>query len=158
MNTTSKKSLLSIATLLALVAGIFLAPSSAQANMRTLKAGKLVQISHPTTVKLPKSGCIRFNVKYKINALPMRDSYFTVSIVDDDQYLYSESTWLGGSSDGTRRASNKSGSLAMKVCLDDFYDEVNDTYLTGAMRGDYEIYVVAVGTYEDSASGSIRFS
>ncbi len=88
----------------------------------------------------------------------MRDSYFTVSIVDDDQYLYSESTWLGGSSDGTRRASNKSGSLAMKVCLDDFYDEVNDTYLTGAMRGDYEIYVVAVGTYEDSASGSIRFS
>ena len=152
------RSVLTIILSLIVTAATLLIPTSAQANMRTLKAGNLVQISHPTTVKLPRQGCVRFNVKFKINALPMRDSYFTVSIVDDDQYLYSESTWQGGSSDGTRKVSNKSGLLGMKLCVDDFYDEVNDTYLTGAVRGDYEIYVVAVGRYEDSASGSIRLS
>lgn len=132
--------------------------SAATTPNRTLKASNLVQISYPSMVKLPKSGCAKIPVRYQVNKLGFDETYFTVVISDDQDRHIGEATWYGASSEASTKAMPKSGTLQIKVCRDSWYDSVEEIDSYPTYRGTYDIYLSAVGDKSADASGSMKFS
>ena len=67
-----------------LVISTFVTPANAAPKSKNLSASNLVTISYPLLVTLPKNGCGKIPVKYKVNQLPIDESAFYV-VIEDDQ-------------------------------------------------------------------------
>ncbi len=158
MSIKKMKFALAITSIAGLLIGSVSVASAAKIPNRTLKASNLVQISYPSLFKLPKSGCSKVPVRYQVSKLGLDETYFTVTITDDQDRYIGQSTWYGASAEASTKAMPKSGTLKIKVCRDSWYDTVEDIDFYPTYKGVYDIYLSAVGDKSADASASMKFS
>jgi hypothetical protein len=145
-------------TLMALVIANSIVPSNAASKSRNLSASNLVTISYPLMVSIPKNGCGKVPVKYKINKLPIDESAFFLVIEDDQDRLIGQTAWFGTNYEGSVKAMPKSGTLNIKVCRDMWTDQEDETTFYPAYRGTYTLFLSAVGDMSADAKASFKIS
>lgn len=141
-----------------LIFSTFVAPANAAPKSKNLSASNLVTISYPLLVSLPKNGCGKIPVKYKVNQLPIDESAFYVVIEDDQDRLIGQGVWYGTNYEGSVKAMPKTGTLNIKVCRDMWTDpeEENDFY--PVYKGTYSILLSAVGDMSADAKASLKLA
>jgi hypothetical protein len=142
---------------LLIVSGSSVMSANAAAKSKNLSASDLVTISYPTLASLPKSGCGKIPVKYKVNKLPIDESAFYVVIEDDNNNAVGQGTWYGTNFEGSVRAMPKSGTLNIKVCRD-MWTNPDEEVFYPANRGTYSIILSAVGDMSADASASFKIA
>jgi len=158
----ANKSIFSKLTLLitsiAFVSLNFLAPADAASKSKNLSASNLVTISYPLLVSLPKNGCGKIPVKYKINQLPIDESAFYVVIEDDQNRLIGQEIWFGTNYEGSVKAMPKSGTLNIKVCRNMWTDPEEENTFYPVYKGTYSILLSAVGDMSADAKASLKLA
>jgi hypothetical protein len=154
---TAKHFFLAI-TLMTFVIANLMAPAGAASKSRNLSASNLVTISYPLMVSIPKSGCGKVPVKYKINKLPIDESAFFLVIEDDQDRLIGQASWFGTNYEGSVKAMPKSGTLNIKVCRDMWTDQEDEATFYPAYRGKYTLFLSAVGDMSADAKASFKIS
>lgn len=141
-----------------LIFSTFVAPANAAPKSKNLSASNLVTISYPLLVSLPKNGCGKIPVKYKVNQLPIDESAFYVVIEDNQDRLIGQGVWYGTNYEGSVKAMPKTGTLNIKVCRDMWTDpeEENDFY--PVYKGTYSILLSAVGDMSADAKASLKLA
>jgi hypothetical protein len=141
-----------------LIFSTFVAPANAAPKSKNLSASNLVTISYPLLVSLPKNGCGKIPVKYKVNQLPIDESAFYVVIEDNQDRLIGHGVWYGTNYEGSVKAMPKTGTLNIKVCRDMWTDpeEENDFY--PVYKGTYSILLSAVGDMSADAKASLKLA
>jgi hypothetical protein len=145
-------------TLMALVIANSIVPSNAASKSRNLSASNLVTVSYPLLVSIPKNGCGKVPVKYKVNKLPIDESAFFLVIEDDQDRLIGQAAWFGTNYEGSVKAMPKSGTLNIKVCRDMWTDQEEETTFYPAYRGTYTLFLSAVGDMSAEAKASFKIS
>ena len=156
-NSHIKRALAVSTSVLLILSGSSITPANAAVKSKNLKASDLVTISYPTLVTLPKSGCGKISVKYKINNLPIDESAFYVVIEDDSNRAVGQGTWFGTNFEGSVRSMPKSGTLNIKVCRD-MWTSPDEEEFYPANRGTYSIILSAVGDMSADASASFKIA
>jgi len=144
-------------TSLALLSALSLSPANAASKSKNLSASNLVTISYQLSVTIPKSGCGKVPVKYKINKLPLDGSAFFVVIEDDQDRLIGQAEWFGEDYEGSVKAMPKTGTFNIKVCRSMWTDTDENTFYP-AYKGTYTIYLSAIGDMSADAKGSFKLS
>jgi hypothetical protein len=150
--------ILAVMTTLVVVSATISTPSFAATKSKTLKASNLVSISYPLLVSLPKNGCGKIPVKYKINQLPIDESAFYVVIEDDQNRLIGQEIWFGTNYEGSVKAMPKSGTLNIKVCRDMWTDPEEENTFYPVYKGTYSILLSAVGDMSADAKASLKLA
>jgi len=145
-------------TAIAFVSLNFLAPADAASKSKNLSASNLVTISYPLLVSLPKNGCGKIPVKYKINQLPIDESAFYVVIEDDQNRLIGQEIWFGTNYEGSVKAMPKSGTLNIKVCRNMWTDPEEENTFYPVYKGTYSILLSAVGDMSADAKASLKLA
>ena len=112
----SSRKFVIVSSVFLLLVSTFVTPANAAAKSKNLSASNLVTISYPLLVTIPKNGCGKIPVKYKINQLPIDESAFYVVIEDDQNRLIGQGVWFGTNYEGSVKAMPKTGILNIKVC------------------------------------------
>jgi len=141
-----------------LVASFFITPANAAPKSKNLSASNLVTISYPLLVSLPKNGCGKIPVKYKVNQLPIDESAFYVVIEDDQNRLIGQGVWFGTNYEGSVKAMPKTGTLNIKVCRNMWEDPEEENTFYPVYKGTYSILLSAVGDMSADASGSLKLA
>lgn len=150
--------ILAVVTTLVVVSATISTPSFAATKSKTLNASNLVSISYPLLVSLPKNGCGKIPVKYKINQLPIDESAFYVVIEDDQNRLIGQEIWFGTNYEGSVKAMPKSGTLNIKVCRDMWTDPEEENTFYPVYKGTYSILLSAVGDMSADAKASLKLA
>jgi hypothetical protein len=157
INRKLKIQILAVFTSLALLGTLSLSSAYAVSKSKNLSASNLVTISYQLSVTIPKSGCGKIPVKYKINKLPMEGSAFFVVIEDDQDRLIGQAEWFGEDYEGSVKAMPKAGTFNIKLCRSMWTDSDETTFYP-AYKGTYTIYLSAVGDMSADAKGSFKLS
>jgi hypothetical protein len=150
--------LLAVFSSVALVSTLASAPATAATKLKNLSASNLVTISYPLLVSLPKNGCGKVPVKYKINQLPIDESAFYVVIEDDQNRLIGQGVWFGTNFEGSVKAMPKVGTLNIKVCRDMWTDPEEENTFYPVYKGNYSILLSAVGDMSADAKASLKLA
>jgi hypothetical protein len=150
--------LLSIFTTVALLSVPAIAPANAASKSKNLSASNLVTVSYPLMVTIPKNGCGKIPVKYKINQLPIDESAFFLVIEDSQNRLIGQESWFGTNYEGSVKAMPKSGTLNIKVCRSMWTDPEEENTFYPVSKGTYSILLSAVGDESADAKASIKIS
>ena len=141
-----------------LVVSTFITPANAAPKSKNLSASNLVTISYPLLVTLPKNGCGKIPVKYKVNQLPIDESAFYVVIEDDQNRLIGQSVWFGTNFEGSVKAMPKTGILNIKVCRNMWEDLEEENTFYPVYKGTYSILISAVGDMSADAKASLKLA
>jgi hypothetical protein len=150
--------LLVLVATISLTGASFVAPASAAPKSKNLSASNLVTISYPLLVTIPKNGCGKIPVKYKINQLPIDESAFYVVIEDNQNRLIGQEIWFGTNYEGSVKAMPKSGILNIKVCRDMWTDPEEENTFYPVYKGTYSILLSAVGDMSADAKASLKLA
>jgi hypothetical protein len=143
---------------LALVCTLAISPATAATKSKNLSASNLVTISYPLLTTIPKNGCGKVPVKYKINQLPIDESAFYVVLEDDQNRLIGQSVWFGTNFEGSVKAMPKAGTLNIKVCRDMWTDPEEENTFYPVYKGTYSILLSAVGDMSADAKASLKLA
>lgn len=132
--------------------------SSAVVKSKNLSAGDLVTISYPLSTSVPKNGCGRISIKYKVQNLPIDESAFYVVIEDDQNRLIGQEAWYGTNFEGSVKAMPKAGTLKIKVCRDMWTDAEEENTYYPVYKGTYSILLSAVGDMSADAKATFKIS
>jgi len=143
---------------LTLVCTFAIAPANAATKSKNLSASNLVTISYPLLTTIPKNGCGKVPVKYKINQLPIDESAFYVVLEDDQNRLIGQSVWFGTNFEGSVKAMPKAGTLNIKVCRDMWTDPEEENTFYPVYKGTYSILLSAVGDMSADAKASLKLA
>jgi len=143
---------------IALVSTFAIAPANAASASKNLSASNLVTISYPLLTTIPKNGCGKVPVKYKINQLPIDESAFYVVIEDDQNRLIGQSVWFGTNFEGSVKAMPKVGTLNIKVCRNMWTDPEEENTFYPVYKGTYSILLSAVGDMSADAKASLKLA
>jgi hypothetical protein len=143
---------------ISLVGASFVAPANAAPKSKNLSASNLVTISYPLLVTIPRNGCGKIPVKYKINQLPIDESAFYVVIEDNQNRLIGQEIWYGTNYEGSVKAMPKSGILNIKVCRDMWTDPEEENTFYPVYKGTYSILLSAVGDMSADAKASLKLA
>jgi hypothetical protein len=146
------------AATISLVGASIVAPANAAPKSKNLSASNLVTISYPILVSIPRNGCGRIPVKYKINQLPIDESAFYVVIEDNQNRLIGQEIWYGTNYEGSVKAMPKSGTLNIKVCRDMWTDPEEENTFYPVYKGTYSIMLSAVGDMSADAKASLKLA
>ena len=135
-----------------------LSPADAASKSKNLSASNLVTISYPLLVSLPKNGCGKIPVKYKINQLPIDESAFYVVIEDDQNRLIGQEIWFGTNYEGSVKAMPKNGTLNIKVCRNMWTDPEEENTFYPVYKGTYSILLSAVGDMSADAKATLKLA
>ncbi|CAN2187592.1 hypothetical protein MCEMRE203_00443 [Candidatus Nanopelagicaceae bacterium] len=152
------KKIITVATIVLFAIPSTMTTANSAVKSKNLSASNLVTISYPTLVSLPKAGCGKVAVKYKLNKLPIDESAFFVVIEDDQYRTIGIGEWYGTNYEGSVKAMPKSGILNIKVCRDMWMDADQEIDFYPAYRGNYTIALSAVGDMSADAKGSFKIS
>jgi len=141
-----------------LVISTFVTPANAAPKSKNLSASNLVTISYPLLVTLPKNGCGKIPVKYKVNQLPIDESAFYVVIEDDQNRLIGQGVWFGTNFEGSVKAMPKTGTLNIKVCRNMWEDPEEENTFYPVYKGTYSILLSAVGDMSADAKASLKLA
>lgn len=150
--------LFAVFTSVAIVSTLATAPATAATKLKNLSASNLVTISYPLLVSLPKNGCGKVPVKYKINQLPIDESAFYVVLEDDQNRLIGQGVWFGTNFEGSVKAMPKAGILDIKVCRNMWTDPEEENTFYPAYKGTYSILLSAVGDMSADAKASLKLA
>lgn len=150
--------LFAVFTSVAIVSTLATAPATAATKLKNLSASNLVTISYPLLVSLPKNGCGKVPVKYKINQLPIDESAFYVVLEDDQNRLIGQGVWFGTNFEGSVKAMPKAGTLNIKVCRNMWTDPEEENTFYPAYKGTYSILLSAVGDMSADAKASLKLA
>jgi hypothetical protein len=142
----------------ALASTFVIAPANAASASKNLSASNLVTISYPLLTTIPKNGCGKVPVKYKINQLPIDESAFYVVIEDDQNRLIGQSVWFGTNFEGSVKAMPKAGTLNIKVCRNMWTDPEEENTFYPVYKGTYSILLSAVGDMSADAKASLKLA
>lgn len=154
---TSEKFVI-VTSVFLLVVSTFVTPANAAAKSKNLSASNLVTISYPLLVTIPKNGCGKIPVKYKVNQLPIDESAFYVVIEDDQNRLIGQGVWFGTNYEGSVKAMPKVGTLNIKVCRNMWQDPEEENTFFPVYKGTYSILLSAVGDMSADAAGSLKLA
>ena len=157
-NKSSFSKLTVLITSIAILSLNFLSPANAASKSKNLSASNLVTISYPLLVSLPRNGCGKIPVKYKINQLPIDESAFYVVIEDNQNRLIGQEIWFGTNYEGSVKAMPKSGILNIKVCRDMWTDPEEENTFYPVYKGTYSILLSAVGDMSADAKASLKLA
>ena len=157
-NKSSFSKLTVLITSIAILSLNFLSPANAASKSKNLSASNLVTISYPLLVSLPRNGCGKIPVKYKINQLPIDESAFYVVIEDNQNRLIGQEIWFGTNYEGSVKAMPKSGILNVKVCRDMWTDPEEENTFYPVYKGTYSILLSAVGDMSADAKASLKLA
>ncbi len=146
------------AATISLVGASIVAPANAAPKSKNLSASNLVTISYPILVSIPRNGCGKIPVKYKINQLPIDESAFYVVIEDNQNRLIGQEIWYGTNYEGSVKAMPKSGTLNIKVCRDMWTDPEEENTFYPVYKGTYSIMLSAVGDMSADAKASLKLA
>ncbi len=146
------------AATISLVGASVVAPANAAPKSKNLSASNLVTISYPLLVSIPRNGCGKIPVKYKINQLPIDESAFYVVIEDNQNRLIGQEIWYGTNYEGSVKAMPKSGTLNIKVCRDMWTDPEEENTFYPVYKGTYSIMLSAVGDMSADAKASLKLA
>jgi hypothetical protein len=158
INRNLRRQILAVFASFALLSTTAVFPANAVSKSKNLSASNLVTISYQLMVTIPKSGCGRIPVKYKVNKLPMDGSAFYLVIEDDQDRLIGQAVWLGEDYEGSVKAMPKTGTLNIKVCRSMWVDSEEENTFYPAYRGTYTLYLSAVGDMSADAKASFKIS
>jgi hypothetical protein len=145
-------------TTLTFVCTFAISPATAATKSKNLSASNLVTISYPLLTTIPKNGCGKVPVKYKINQLPIDESAFYVVLEDDQNRLIGQSVWFGTNFEGSVKAMPKVGTLNIKVCRDMWTDPEEENTFYPVYKGNYSILLSAVGDMSADAKASLKLA
>lgn len=154
----SSRKFVIVSSVFLLLVSTFVTPANAAAKSKNLSASNLVTISYPLLVTIPKNGCGKIPVKYKINQLPIDESAFYVVIEDDQNRLIGQGVWFGTNYEGSVKAMPKTGILNIKVCRNMWEDPEEENTFYPVYKGTYSILLSAVGDMSADASGSLKLA
>lgn len=157
-NKSSFSKLTVLITSIAFLSLNFLSPADAASKSKNLSASNLVTISYPLLVSLPKNGCGKIPVKYKINQLPIDESAFYVVIEDDQNRLIGQEIWFGTNYEGSVKAMPKNGTLNIKVCRNMWTDPEEENTFYPVYKGTYSILLSAVGDMSADAKATLKLA
>jgi len=160
MTTTTRTSrnFVIVTSLFFLLLSTFAVPANAASKSKNLSASDLVTISYPLLVSLPKNGCGKIPVKYKINQLPIDESAFYVVIEDDQNRLIGQGVWFGTNFEGSVKAMPKIGTLNIKVCRNSWTDPEEENTFYPVYKGTYSILLSAVGDMTADAKATLKLA
>ena len=141
-----------------LVGASMVQPAGAAGKSKNLSASDLVTISYPLATSIPKSGCGKISIKYKVNKLPIDESACYIVIEDDQNRLIGQEAWYGTNFEGSVKAMPKSGILKIKVCRDMWTDPEEENTFYPVYKGTYSILLSAVGDMSADAKASLKIS
>ena len=136
---------------------VFSTQIPASAANKTLKAGKAVSVSFPSTVALKKSGCQSVPVKYTVGKMPEL-AFAALSILDDSDSPLGNTIFYKTPKFYDSGAWKKNGSFNMKVCRNDWSEDLGDGEFqdyVGVQKGTYQIYLAVYPSTEEY--GTITF-
>jgi hypothetical protein len=145
-------------TTLTFVCTFAISPATAVTKSKNLSASNLVTISYPLLTTIPKNGCGKVPIKYKINQLPIDESAFYVVLEDDQNRLIGQSVWFGTNFEGSVKAMPKAGTLNIKVCRDMWTDPEEENTFYPVYKGNYSILLSAVGNMSADAKASLKLA
>ena len=150
--------LVAVSISISLLSALATTPAPAATKFKNLSASDLVTISYPMLVTLPKNGCGKVPVKYKINQLPIDESAFYVVLEDDQNRLIGQGVWFGTNFEGSVKAMPKNGTLNIKVCRTMWNDPEEENTFYPVYKGTYSILLSAVGNMSADAQASIKLA